>query len=37
MNILGQKRDEVTSSWRKIPMQELYILYPSPNTAKVIK
>jgi hypothetical protein len=33
----GLKRDEVTGEWRKIRIQELYNLYCSPNTIRVIK
>jgi len=33
----GLKRDEVTGEWRKIRIQELYDLYCSPNTIRVIK
>jgi hypothetical protein len=30
--IFGPKRDEVTGEWRKLPNEELYALYSSPNT-----
>jgi hypothetical protein len=35
--ILGPKRDEVIGGWRKLHMEELYNLYSSPSTIKIIK
>jgi hypothetical protein len=35
--IFGPKRDEVTREWRRLHNQELYVLYSSPNTIRVIK
>ena len=35
--ILGPKRDEVRVEWRKLHNEELYDLYCSPNTIRVIK
>jgi len=35
--IFGPKRDEVTEEWRKLHNEELNVLYPSPNIARVIK
>jgi hypothetical protein len=34
--IFGLKRDEVTGEWRKLHNEELYDLYCSPNTIRVI-
>jgi hypothetical protein len=35
--IFGPKRDEVTGEWRRLHDKELYALYSSPNTIRVIK
>jgi hypothetical protein len=35
--VLGAKRDEVTSEWRKLHNKELHDLYSSPSTIKIIK
>jgi hypothetical protein len=35
--IFGPKRDEVTWDWRKLHKEELYDLYSSPNSVRVIK
>jgi hypothetical protein len=35
--ILGPKRDEVTGEWRRLHNKELYDLYSSPYTIRVIK
>jgi hypothetical protein len=35
--IFGPKRDEVTGEWRKLYIEELYILYFSPNIIRQIK
>jgi hypothetical protein len=35
--IFGLKRDEVTEEWRRLQNKELYALYSSPNTIRVIK
>jgi len=35
--IFGPKRDEVTSKWRKLHIEELNVLYSSPNIVRVIK
>jgi hypothetical protein len=35
--IFGLKRDEVTAEWRKLHNQELYTMYSSPNTIRIIK
>jgi hypothetical protein len=35
--IFGPKRDEVTREWRRLHNKELYALYSSPNTIRVIK
>jgi hypothetical protein len=35
--IFGPKRDEVTGEWRRLHDKELYALYFSPDTIRVIK
>jgi hypothetical protein len=35
--IFGLKRDEVTGEWRRLHKDELYDLYSSPNTSRVVK
>jgi hypothetical protein len=35
--IFGPKRDEVTGEWRRLHKKELYALYSSPDTIRVIK
>jgi hypothetical protein len=35
--IFGPKRDEVPGEWRKLHIEELHILYFSPNTIRQIK
>jgi hypothetical protein len=35
--IFGPKRDEVTEDWRRLHNEELYALYSSPNTIRVIR
>jgi hypothetical protein len=35
--IFGPKRDEITGEWRKLPNEELHILYSSPNIIRQIK
>jgi len=35
--IFGPKRKEAREEWRKLHKEELYDLYSSPNTARVIK
>jgi hypothetical protein len=35
--ILGPKRDEVTSEWRKLHNKELRDLYSSPSIIRIIK
>jgi hypothetical protein len=35
--IFGSKRDEVPGKWRKLPNEELNVLYSSPNIVRVIK
>jgi hypothetical protein len=35
--IFGSKRDEITCKWRRLREEELYDLYLSPNTIRVIK
>jgi hypothetical protein len=37
IGIFRSRRDEVTGGWRKLHSEELYILYLSPNTMKIIK
>jgi hypothetical protein len=33
----GPKRDEVTREWRRLPNEELYVLYTSPNIIRVVQ
>jgi hypothetical protein len=35
--VFGPKRDEVTGEWRKLHFDELYDLYSSPNTIRIMK
>jgi hypothetical protein len=35
--IFGLKREKVTGEWRRLHNEELYVLYFSPNTVRVIK
>jgi hypothetical protein len=35
--IFGPKRDEVVGEWRKLHIEELHILYSSPNIIRQIK
>jgi hypothetical protein len=35
--ILGPKRDEGIGEWRRLHKKELYALYSTPNTIRVIK
>jgi hypothetical protein len=35
--IFGPKRDKVTGKWRKLPNEELHILYSSSNIIRQIK
>ena len=35
--IFGPRRDEVTGDWRRLHIEELNDLYPSPNIVRVIK
>jgi hypothetical protein len=35
--IFGQKRDEVTGGWRKLPSEELHNLYSSPSIFRMIE
>jgi hypothetical protein len=35
--IFGSRRDEVTGEWRKLQIEELIVLYCSPNIVRVIK
>jgi hypothetical protein len=35
--IFGPKRDEVTGEWRRLHNKELYALYSSPNSIRVMK
>jgi hypothetical protein len=35
--IFGPKRDEVTGEWRKLHIEELHILYSSPNIIRQIE
>jgi len=35
--IFGPKRGEVTGEWRRLHNEELYDLYSSPNTTRIIK
>jgi hypothetical protein len=34
--VIGPKRDEVTSEWRRLHNEELYDVYSSPNTIRVM-
>jgi hypothetical protein len=34
--IFGPKRDRVTGEWRKLHNEELYNLYSSPSTIRII-
>jgi hypothetical protein len=36
-NIFGPKREQVTGQWTRQHNKELYDLYSSPNTIRVIK
>jgi hypothetical protein len=35
--IFGPKRDEVTGEWRRLHNEELYAVYCTPDTIRVIK
>ena len=35
--IFGPKRDEVTGEWRRLHNAEIYAVYASPNTLRVIE
>jgi hypothetical protein len=35
--IFGPKRDQVRREWRELHIEELYVLYSSPNSVRVIK
>jgi hypothetical protein len=35
--LLGPNKEEVTREWRRLHKEELYVLYSSPNTIRVIK
>jgi hypothetical protein len=35
--IFGQKKNEMTGSWRKLHNEELHNLYSAPNKIRVIK
>jgi len=35
--IFGRRRDEVTGEWRRLHIEELNVLYSSPNIVRVIK
>jgi hypothetical protein len=37
MRIFVTKRDEITREWRRLHNKELYALYSSPDTIRVIK
>jgi hypothetical protein len=35
--VFGTKRDEMTRVWRRLYNEELYAVYSSPYTARVLK
>ena len=35
--IFGPRRDEVTGDWRRLHIEEINVLYSSPNIVRVIK
>jgi hypothetical protein len=35
--IFRRKRDEVAGGWKKVHIEELHKLYPSPSTIRMIK
>jgi hypothetical protein len=37
INLIGQKRDEVTGEWRKLHNKELHDLYSSTSIIRIIK
>jgi len=37
MKVFCPKRDKVTGKWKRLLIEELYDLYPSPNMTRVIK
>jgi hypothetical protein len=37
LRIFGSKGDEVTGVWRKLHIEELRNLYPSPNIIRIFK